>query len=150
MSAVPLPKKSDNKKSSSAQDASSSSSTLWPTTTARPSSPTPSGSSNLQRNVEQILDPSSEPLATKCDVSHHTRVHSERSVCCKDLVDEDQRTLVDPDVVRDVIIGLSDGLTVPFALTAGELFRPCLVRAEKGRKARKQEKRGRRGWKRRD
>jgi len=27
--------------------------------------------------------------------------------------------LIDPDIVRDVIIGLSDGLTVPFALTAG-------------------------------
>ncbi|KAJ2925327.1 hypothetical protein H1R20_g11775, partial [Candolleomyces eurysporus] len=39
-------------------------------------------------------------------------------VCCKDLI-KDERTLIDPDVVRDVIIGLSDGLTVPFALTAG-------------------------------
>jgi len=27
--------------------------------------------------------------------------------------------LIDPDVVRDVVIGLSDGLTVPFALAAG-------------------------------
>ncbi|KAI6145262.1 Ccc1 family [Pisolithus tinctorius] len=36
-----------------------------------------------------------------------------------DLKDDDKRTLVDPDVVRDVVIGLSDGLTVPFALTAG-------------------------------
>jgi len=27
--------------------------------------------------------------------------------------------LVDPDIVRDVVIGLSDGLTVPFALAAG-------------------------------
>lgn len=33
--------------------------------------------------------------------------------------DEDKRTLIDPDVLRDVIIGLSDGLTVPFGLTAG-------------------------------
>lgn len=40
-------------------------------------------------------------------------------MCCKDLKSEDERTLIDPDVVRDVIIGLSDGLTVPFALTAG-------------------------------
>jgi len=32
---------------------------------------------------------------------------------------DDERTLVDPDVVRDIVIGLSDGLTVPFALTAG-------------------------------
>jgi len=39
-------------------------------------------------------------------------------VCCKELKGDD-RTLIDPDVVRDVVIGLSDGLTVPFALTAG-------------------------------
>ena len=55
-------------------------------------------------------------------------------VCCKELIEE-ERTLVDPDVVRDVyassfvavfkilisfsVIGLSDGLTVPFALAAG-------------------------------
>lgn len=40
-------------------------------------------------------------------------------MCCKELKESDERTLIDPDVVRDVIIGLSDGLTVPFALTAG-------------------------------
>ncbi|UZJ54218.1 hypothetical protein CBS101457_003538 [Exobasidium rhododendri] len=44
--------------------------------------------------------------------------HGVRGVCCRDLK-QDQRHLIDPDVVRDVIIGLSDGLTVPFALTAG-------------------------------
>lgn len=40
-------------------------------------------------------------------------------MCCKELKGDDERTLIDPDVVRDVVIGLSDGLTVPFALTAG-------------------------------
>jgi len=35
------------------------------------------------------------------------------------LKGDDERQLIDPDVVRDVVIGLSDGLTVPFALTAG-------------------------------
>ncbi|KIJ63582.1 hypothetical protein HYDPIDRAFT_113052 [Hydnomerulius pinastri MD-312] len=54
------------------------------------------------------------PLPAKCD--RHGR---QDGVCCKELKDEDDRTLVDPDVVRDVVIGLSDGLTVPFALTAG-------------------------------
>ncbi|OCH90475.1 membrane fraction protein [Obba rivulosa] len=53
------------------------------------------------------------PLPAKC--SRHER----GEVCCKELKDDDERTLVDPDVVRDVVIGLSDGLTVPFALTAG-------------------------------
>jgi len=42
----------------------------------------------------------------------------ENGVCCKELIN-DERTLIDPDVVRDVVIGLSDGLTVPFALAAG-------------------------------
>ncbi|KAE9403779.1 membrane fraction protein [Gymnopus androsaceus JB14] len=53
------------------------------------------------------------PLSSKCD-----RTSRADGVCCKELKQE-ERTLIDPDVVRDVIIGLSDGLTVPFALTAG-------------------------------
>ena len=91
----------------------------------------------------------STPLPIKCD--RHGRPDG---VCCKDLKDEDDRQLIDPDIVRDVyvrhfrfvalpvadfsfslcflflsdcnnyggghsVIGLSDGLTVPFALTAG-------------------------------
>ncbi|KAI0342400.1 DUF125-domain-containing protein [Trametopsis cervina] len=55
------------------------------------------------------------PLPAKCD----RHIPGRSGVCCKDLKDDDDRTLVDPDVVRDVVIGLSDGLTVPFALTAG-------------------------------
>ncbi|KAH9934175.1 VIT family-domain-containing protein [Fomitopsis serialis] len=55
------------------------------------------------------------PPAAKCD--RHERARD--GVCCKELIGDDDRTLVDPDVVRDVVIGLSDGLTVPFALTAG-------------------------------
>ncbi|KAI0089461.1 membrane fraction protein [Irpex rosettiformis] len=55
------------------------------------------------------------PLPAKCD----RHVPAREGVCCKDLKADDERTLVDPDVVRDVVIGLSDGLTVPFALTAG-------------------------------
>ncbi|BGP53180.1 hypothetical protein JCM8202_003696 [Rhodotorula sphaerocarpa] len=54
------------------------------------------------------------PLSAKCDL--HNR---ERTVCCRDLKSDDERHLVDPDIVRDIIIGLADGLTVPFALTAG-------------------------------
>ncbi|PBK63182.1 membrane fraction protein [Armillaria solidipes] len=53
------------------------------------------------------------PLPAKC-----ARDSRENGVCCKELKSE-ERHLIDPDVVRDVIIGLSDGLTVPFALTAG-------------------------------
>ncbi|EIN14538.1 membrane fraction protein [Punctularia strigosozonata HHB-11173 SS5] len=55
------------------------------------------------------------PLQAKC-----ARHRDDRGgVCCKELKDDDERQLVDPDVVRDAVIGLSDGLTVPFALTAG-------------------------------
>ncbi|KAJ7231318.1 membrane fraction protein [Mycena rebaudengoi] len=58
---------------------------------------------------------SSEPVPLPARCSRHIRPDG---VCCKELKGDD-RTLIDPDVVRDVIIGLSDGLTVPFALTAG-------------------------------
>ncbi|KAI0265322.1 membrane fraction protein [Gloeopeniophorella convolvens] len=54
------------------------------------------------------------PLPAKC--ARHAR---EGEVCCKELKGEDERQLIDPDIVRDIVIGLSDGLTVPFALTAG-------------------------------
>ncbi|KII91673.1 hypothetical protein PLICRDRAFT_517057 [Plicaturopsis crispa FD-325 SS-3] len=54
------------------------------------------------------------PLQNKC-----AKHHNDNGVCCRDLKGDDDRTLIDPDVVRDVVIGLSDGLTVPFALTAG-------------------------------
>ncbi|KZV93917.1 DUF125-domain-containing protein [Exidia glandulosa HHB12029] len=53
----------------------------------------------------------SAPLAARCGANN--------GVCCKELKGDDERTLIDPDVVRDIVIGLSDGLTVPFALTAG-------------------------------
>ncbi|EJD43141.1 DUF125-domain-containing protein [Auricularia subglabra TFB-10046 SS5] len=51
------------------------------------------------------------PLNARCGANN--------GICCKELKGEDERTLVDPDIVRDIVIGLSDGLTVPFALTAG-------------------------------
>jgi VIT1/CCC1 family predicted Fe2+/Mn2+ transporter len=54
------------------------------------------------------------PLASKCGRHQNGR----RGVCCKELR-KDERHLIDPDVMRDLVIGLSDGLTVPFALTAG-------------------------------
>ncbi|KIL68402.1 hypothetical protein M378DRAFT_881280 [Amanita muscaria Koide BX008] len=53
------------------------------------------------------------PLIAKCAQSSRPD-----GVCCKELRQE-ERTLIDPDIVRDVVIGLSDGLTVPFALAAG-------------------------------
>lgn len=51
----------------------------------------------------------------KCEQNHISR----NGVCCRELKPSDERTLISPDTVRDIIIGLSDGLTVPLALTAG-------------------------------
>ncbi|KAG7095557.1 hypothetical protein E1B28_006295 [Marasmius oreades] len=63
--------------------------------------------------VENAVSSETPPLNAKC-----ARHSMPQGVCCKELISE-ERTLIDPDVVRDVIIGLSDGLTVPFALAAG-------------------------------
>jgi vacuolar iron transporter family protein len=38
------------------------------------------------------------PLAAKC--ARNSRVDG---ICCKELKDDDERTLIDPDVVRDVV-----------------------------------------------
>ncbi|KAL4072195.1 VIT family-domain-containing protein [Scleroderma yunnanense] len=65
-------------------------------------------------SLESAPEVVSPPLQAKCN--RHGR---QDGICCKDLKDDDDRTLINPDVVRDVVIGLSDGLTVPFALTAG-------------------------------
>lgn len=61
-----------------------------------------------------MVPPVGAPELVECD--RHNRP---RAVCCRELRGEDERHLIDPDIVRDVIIGLSDGLTVPFGLTAG-------------------------------
>ncbi|CAD6570990.1 MAG: hypothetical protein TREMPRED_000087 [Tremellales sp. Tagirdzhanova-0007] len=93
--AVPLPHTSRPKPTA----------TVWTINNALPPS--------RERQLEGILE-SSPPLSTKCAV--HER---EDGQCCKDLKGDDERHLISPEIVRDVIIGLSDGLTVPFALTAG-------------------------------
>ncbi|PWN50802.1 membrane fraction protein [Violaceomyces palustris] len=67
----------------------------------------PSSSSSLH-------DDPSRP--TECEAHKNSNA---RRICCRDLKPKDQRTLIDPDLARDCIVGLSDGLTVPFALTAG-------------------------------
>ncbi|KAJ6481916.1 membrane fraction protein [Mycena sanguinolenta] len=63
--------------------------------------------------IDSAVSSQSIPVPARC--SRHFRPDG---VCCKELKG-DERTLINPDVVRDVVIGLSDGLTVPFALTAG-------------------------------
>lgn len=59
---------------------------------------------------EPISGPISPTFQTNCDTSHREDGN---------LKFDDDRILINPDIVRDIVIGLSDGLTVPFALTAG-------------------------------
>lgn len=68
--------------------------------------------SNRRLRVEDLLE-NEEPLMSKCGTAHSG------GQCCKELKGDDERHLISPEIVRDIIIGLSDGLTVPFALTAG-------------------------------
>lgn len=69
-----------------------------------PSVPLPRAAANgLTRNGPPVwaIDTSESsvqtPLLTKC--ARHTR---EGDVCCQELKGEDERQLIDPDVVRDV------------------------------------------------
>ena len=87
---------------------------------------------SYNNSTAQENDPIVAPLSSVCD--RHNRPES---VCCRELKGEDERELcvglllsfqaeiqfrmfrIDSAIVRDLIIGLADGLTVPFALTAG-------------------------------
>lgn len=100
VSSIPLPK---------AGTTPSAQAKLWSTSNYGSTST----ASNAAHENTPLLDGAQQPLA-KCE--KHNGI---RGVCCRDLKQDNQRHLVNPDVVRDVIIGLSDGLTVPFALTAG-------------------------------
>lgn len=54
-----------------------------------------------------------ERLLEGCGKTDGTKV-----ACCTDQKEEDRKGLINPDIMRDLVIGLADGLTVPFALTA--------------------------------
>ncbi|KAH9972583.1 VIT family-domain-containing protein [Lactifluus volemus] len=75
-------------------------------------------SSQANRPPVWAIEASEQSVQTPLPVAC-ARQTDEREVCCKELKGEDERQLIDPDIVRDAVIGLSDGLTVPFALTAG-------------------------------
>ncbi|SPO37811.1 related to CCC1 - Proposed vacuolar iron transport protein [Pseudozyma flocculosa] len=78
---------------------------LWPTTDGNTAG---NASENYQSTERQQGE---EPCAVVAQGGAGT-------VCCR-THQEEERTLIDPDLARDCIVGLSDGLTVPFALTAG-------------------------------
>ncbi|PLW44379.1 hypothetical protein PCANC_04204 [Puccinia coronata f. sp. avenae] len=71
---------------------------------------------NNNNNSNNNNSPKVTSHLTKCDKKSRPQ---DIPVCCRELRGDDERHLIDPDIVRDVIIGLSDGLTVPFGLTAG-------------------------------
>lgn len=96
MSSVPLPKRDANASGESALPAKKP--PVWP----------------IDRLGSAAGSSLTLPMASKCGRHQNGR----RGVCCKELKRE-ERHLIDPDVMRDIVIGLSDGLTVPFALTAG-------------------------------
>ncbi|SOV05222.1 related to CCC1 - Proposed vacuolar iron transport protein [Ustilago sp. UG-2017a] len=89
---------------------------LWATSTAD----AVSYSSTTQESRSRAASSSASTLsATHECPSSDLQQHDPNFVCCRDVVGTDERTLIDPDFARDCIVGLSDGLTVPFALTAG-------------------------------
>lgn len=53
-------------------------------------------------SVEEVPGPDmpSAPLQAKCSAHGEER----RGVCCRELIGEDERQLIDPDVVRDVYV----------------------------------------------
>ena len=58
-------------------------------------------------SIDSAADASlSTPLPSKCD--RHGRPDG---ICCKDLKDDDERQLIDPDIIRDVYVAL---VYIPF------------------------------------
>ncbi|KAJ1020636.1 hypothetical protein NDA16_004029 [Ustilago loliicola] len=105
---VKLPSKSNSK--------SESTPLLWATNTA--SEPNYSATTQQPRSGAASSSASTLSATHECR-SSDLQQHDPNFVCCRDVVGADERTLIDPDFARDCIVGLSDGLTVPFALTAG-------------------------------
>lgn len=107
---VKLPRKSTNAKAESTP-------LLWSTTAADAShanyQATCPDSNGAASSSASLLSANHE-----CP-SSDAHQHDPTFICCRDVVAADERTLIDPDFARDCIVGLSDGLTVPFALTAG-------------------------------
>ncbi|KGB78702.2 membrane fraction protein [Cryptococcus deuterogattii R265] len=106
--AVPLLRgnKSSNADSSSSSSNGASYGAVWSIDNAA------HAHSDRTQQLQEVLG-DVQPLGSKCGA------HESGGQCCKELKGDDERHLISPEIVRDVIIGLSDGLTVPFALTAG-------------------------------
>jgi hypothetical protein len=53
--------------------------------------------------IDNAVGSQNPPLQAKC--ARH--VDERHGVCCKELKPDDERQLVDPDIIRDAVIGLS-------------------------------------------
>lgn len=82
---------------------------------------TPASSSNNtpQDRLNNLSSDQPTNIMTTTNLNKCDKQSRPEAICCRDLRGEDERHLINPDIIRDVIIGLSDGLTVPFGLTAG-------------------------------
>jgi hypothetical protein len=81
---------------------------LWPVHEGSESEKSPVNAESATATAN-IITPSSDKYSLlQCCKDDETR----NGTCCRDLKPSDQRTLIHPDVIRDIIIGLSDGLTV--------------------------------------
>ncbi|EST07046.1 protein of unknown function DUF125, transmembrane [Kalmanozyma brasiliensis GHG001] len=94
----------------SSKSKSESTPLLWSTTSADYQSASQDASATASSSASTLSASHECPSSTP---------HNPDFVCCRDIIPTDDRTLIDPDFARDCIVGLSDGLTVPFALTAG-------------------------------
>ncbi|SJX62345.1 related to CCC1-Proposed vacuolar iron transport protein [Sporisorium reilianum f. sp. reilianum] len=92
---------------------------LWSTTPAGDVNNSTGYQATTQESNGVASSSASTLSATHECPSTAAQQHDPTFVCCRDVVGADERTLIDPDFARDCIVGLSDGLTVPFALTAG-------------------------------
>ncbi|EFP86368.1 uncharacterized protein PGTG_12324 [Puccinia graminis f. sp. tritici CRL 75-36-700-3] len=129
---VPLPKNSSLRPSASSSDNTENPNQKQKKVWDYYSDEAPSRPSE-QSEADNALKPSSSigslssssNTHTKNNITPHLNKCDKKSrpediqVCCRELRGDDERHLINPDIVRDVIIGLSDGLTVPFGLTAG-------------------------------
>lgn len=88
---------------------------LWSTTTTANTENYQAAPQASNRNSTASSSASTLSATHECP----SQQHDPSFVCCRDVTAADERTLIDPDFARDCIVGLSDGLTVPFALTAG-------------------------------
>ena len=99
--------------------------TLYPSTQSQPNSPTTDQTRlRCQSRKTDIFPPADSQTCVTDGSSVSTAVEQDDYMCYKsegdfDVSEPDRTIRLDPRIISDATIGLSDGLTVPFALSAG-------------------------------